>query len=284
MDRNTEQLQDQTGQFPILPAGKFTYTKKVLLTIIPLLSTHLIWPPLSVDLRSAVALWTWQIAYWSADVVTNVSSARAAAAAARATQPVLSSVDLQLSPRLPPPSPSTPPHLPVALSWAPCLSGHPPHPSLSLPVLQGVERVTDKHHLLRQAESGRWGQLWGMWPDTGQLWHAWPTKKQGQKKIQKKKQPPAQHSDKSRVGKWIGTGEKKSNLHCFNPQGRLHSHGALTQQLVRKRSCKLTPRPSCILVLQSIHMSLPHMSVIQRGEVFNKPFSSNIQLCAYQHF
>lgn len=112
-----------------------------------------------------------------------------------------------------------------------------------------------------------------------------PLKKQGQGKIRRGgKQTPAQHSDNS----WEEEKKKKSNLHCFNPQGRLHSHGALTQQLVRKRSCKLTPRPSCFLTRRSVHMSLLHMSVTQQKSLINSILPrqrlATSQGCRWRHW
>lgn len=67
-------------------------------------------------------------------------------------QPVLSSMDLQLSPPPPPSPPSShsmrgrPPLCPPATLLI---------PPRSFLVLQGVEGVTDKRHLLQQAENGR---------------------------------------------------------------------------------------------------------------------------------
>lgn len=227
-------------------------------------------------LRSGAALWTWQIAYWSADVVVNVLSTWAAAAVACSLQPVLSPEHLQLSP-LPPsllphynsPLPSCYEGAPPPLSVLPHTAFQPP--SSSLLVLQGVERVTDKRHLLQQAENGRWDQLWAMWPLTLASYGHW---KQGQGKICGKTKNPSSAHWQINSGKVEMERGKKTNLHCFNPQGRLHSHGALTQQLVKKRSCKLTPRPSCFLVLQSIHM-FPTTTCLSLSNDFNKLFFLN---------
>ena len=118
--------------------------------------------------RPAIALWTWQIAYWSADVVANVLSARAAAAtcpklhgspAESSASPIPTFQSLLAGTR-----PPAPPCLPATLLI----------PPRSFLVLQGVEGVTDKRHLLQQAENGRWGRLRAMWPDAGR---ARPTKK-----------------------------------------------------------------------------------------------------------
>lgn len=158
---------------------------------------------------------------------------------------------------------------PPSLSVLPHTAFQPP--SSSLLVLQGVERVTDKRHLLQQAENGRWDQLWAMWPLTLASYGHW---KQGQGKICGKTKNPSSAHWQINSGKVEMERGKKTNLHCFNPQGRLHSHGALTQQLVKKRSCKLTPRPSCFLVLQSIHM-FPTTTCLSLSNDFNKLFFLN---------
>lgn len=194
-------------------------------------------------------------------------------------QPVLSSMDLQLSPPPPPSPPSShsmrgrPPLCPPATLLI---------PPRSFLVLQGVEGVTDKRHLLQQAENGRWGRLRAMWPDAG---HVRPTKKT---RSGEDSQGGEANTSSAQWQFMRGREKKKSNLHCFNPQGRLHSHGALTQQLVRKRSCKLTPRPSCFLTRRSVHMSLLHMSVTQQKSLINSILPrqrlATSQGCRWRHW
>lgn len=205
--------------------------------------------------RPAIALWTWQIAYWSADVVANVLSARAAAA----TCPKLhgSPAESSASP--------IPTFQSLQAGAPPLFARRPPSssllvPSLSSKVWKGSQTKAICSNRQKMAGEAGFGPC-DLMPAVFD-----PLKKQGQGKIRRGgKQTPAQHSDNS----WEEGKKKKSNLHCFNPQGRLHSHGALTQQLVRKRSCKLTPRPSCFLTRRSVHMSLLHMSVTQQKSLIN---------------
>lgn len=102
-------------------------------------------------LRSSVALWTWQIAYW-----------HPAAAAAFAMQPVLSFVVLQLS-LLPPPAQLSTSQLLLA---APAAFQTPSSPLLVPPC---APRCGKGHTQTPSApaENGRWGQLWAMWPYSG---------------------------------------------------------------------------------------------------------------------
>lgn len=132
MGINVEKLQDKTGQFSILPHRQIHLYKESPITYNPsaertsdMTSTFYV-----CSLLSAAALWTWQITYWSADVVANVLLAWAAAAAACSMQPVLNPLG---SPAESPASPhSALPHLPVSLSEAPPACW-PPSSSLLVP-------------------------------------------------------------------------------------------------------------------------------------------------------
>lgn len=104
--------------------------------------------------RPAIALWTWQIAYWSADVVANVLSARAAAA----TCPKLHGSPAESSASPIPTFQSlharAPPSLPA---------GHPPHPSSFLPC---PPRCGRGH---RQTPSAPTGRKWQVRPASGHV-------------------------------------------------------------------------------------------------------------------
>lgn len=155
-------------------------------------------------LRSGAALWTWQIAYWSADVVVNVLSTWAAAAVACSLQPVLSPEHLQLSP-LPPsllphynsPLPScyegAPP--PLSQSYPTPPSSHPPHPSLSSKVWKGSQTnaiCSSRQKMAGETSSGPCDPL---------HWPAMATENKVRGRFVEKQKTPAQHIDKSTVGK-----------------------------------------------------------------------------------
>lgn len=143
-------------------------------------------------LRSGAALWTWQIAYWSADVVVNVLSTWAAAAVACSLQPVLSPEHLQLSP-LPP---SLLPHHNSPLPS--CYEGAPPPPLSHTPhrlpatllIPPCPPRCGKGHRQTPSAPAGRKWQvrpaLGHVTPYTGQLW---PLKTRSGEDLWKNKKP-----------------------------------------------------------------------------------------------
>lgn len=244
MGINVEQLQDKMDQFN--PAHRrIHFHKESPISYNPWAEAHLIWPPLSLS----AALWTWQITYWSADVGANVFSAWAAAATACSSQPVLNPLDLQLSP---PPPPSTPPS---GSEWGPpaCLL-IPPCPCLSSKVWKGSQTNAICSGRKKPAGEASFG------PRDPILLKTRSTKRF------RAKQTPAEH--KSREGKQVEAEmertKKKSNLHCFNPRWRWRSHSALTQQLVRRRSRRLT------VLLSSKTSTCPsHTSVTQHKSEIN---------------